>query len=188
MAGCTCSGWSRRASASRSAGAGNGWRSPKGGCGLTRLCEQLQPRQITQGVRRACTAHLGRGLQPLAYGRARSLAKEQAAGVVAQLHAAHTGGFAVRHAGNGAGDRRRRAAGPAAGSADDGCYPNHSCQRLLVGRWQPISFKFCRFMRWPHPAGAAQPTAPAPLRRARRPGAQGSAVRRWLRQTHWPHR
>ena len=76
-------------------------------------------------------AHGGLGLQTGADGGAPRLAKNQAALVGAQLHAAHASGLAVRHTGNGAGDRRRGAACAAAGAAVDARYPNHSCQRLL---------------------------------------------------------
>ena len=98
-------------------------------------------------VRRAIAAHLGRGRQAAAHRRPRGLAKDPAALVGAELCAAHAGGLAVRHAGNGAGDGRRRAASAAAGAASQHstavshgfrCYPNHSCQRLSVVRWRHI--------------------------------------------------
>ena len=48
-----------------------------------------------------CAAHLKRGTQVVAHDWPIGLTEEPATVVVGQLHTAHTGGFAVGHAGDG---------------------------------------------------------------------------------------
>ena len=62
-------------------------------------------------------AHLKRRTQLAANLGALRLAEDAASEVVVQLHAAHPGWFSLRHAGNGAADRRRDAARRAARAA-----------------------------------------------------------------------
>ena len=99
--------------------------------GYSGLRQRFQLRQENHRMAALVAAHRWLGLQTGADGGAPRLAKNQAALVGAQLQAAHAGGLAVWHAGNGAGDRRRRTARAAARTAVDARYPNHSCQRLL---------------------------------------------------------
>ncbi len=62
-------------------------------------------------------AHLGRGLQPAAEGRALWLAEHLAAQFIVELHARHPCGLAVRHAGQARGDGWGDAASGARGAA-----------------------------------------------------------------------
>ena len=61
----------------------------------------LQPGQVGEGVLVGCAAHLERGAQVVAHARPLGLAEDPAVVVAGELHAAHTGWFAVRHAGDG---------------------------------------------------------------------------------------
>lgn len=66
------------------------------------------------GVDSVIAAHLLRGLQSAAEGRAFGPAEQAAAEILIELDAGHTRGLAVGHAGNRARDRWRDAAGAAA--------------------------------------------------------------------------
>ena len=68
----------------------------------------------------AAAAHVFGRLQAAAKGGSLRLAKDLAAVVVGQLHAAHARRFSIRHAGNRAGDGRCGAAGAAGWAACQG--------------------------------------------------------------------
>nr|GEU28127.1 hypothetical protein [Tanacetum cinerariifolium] len=87
---------------------------------LTAVGRRRRPLQVSEPPHRigaAVAAHLQRRLQAAAKRRALGAAEDQAALVVAQLHAAHAGRLAMGHTGNRTGDRRRGAAGAAVRAA-----------------------------------------------------------------------
>ena len=90
---------------------------------LSRQPFQLRQEEHCVGARVA--AHLVRGRQAGADARPTRLPENPATVIVVQLHAAHAGWLAVRHAGNRRADRRGNAAGAAAGAAAGGIGRGH---------------------------------------------------------------
>ncbi len=80
----------------------------------------LQHRQNLHRLVAMRAAHVRLRAEAGAEGRAFGAAEEAAAVGVVELHAGDAGGFAVGHAGEGAGDRGRDAASAAAGAAVQG--------------------------------------------------------------------
>src|SRR5690606_36399052 len=70
---------------------------------------RIEPHQALHRVLTRLAAHLGARLQRDADARPLRRAEQAAAFVLVELHAAYAGGFAVRHARDWAGNRRRRA-------------------------------------------------------------------------------
>jgi hypothetical protein len=93
----------------------------------------LQPNQVGEGVLVAGAAHLERGAQVVAHGRPLGLAEDPAAIAGGELRTAHTGRFAVGHAG----DRRRdREFNAARATADAAIHANlhRAAVRVLFAR------------------------------------------------------